>query len=146
MCKECKLNKSEKIIIDENVGSQKMREHLLSNIKKYMIRFNAKDTYWHVQKSPLEDKRLRIHIWEKDSAEGSHADEQVDFGYKDSNGHAETFIDLIDSDPQYAINKKRLYMRRASKITNKDGKNTFMQKWSPNSFSYWLLWHCEMCH
>lgn len=61
-------------------------------------------------------------------------------------GPAETFIDLIDYKPKLAMKKKYAYIKRAKEIENLNEQKTYLLRYTPNSLSYWILWHCRNCH
>jgi len=141
MCKDCELENKENIDVTDKV-SDKVKSHLLNNLVKYRRRFDIpRDKKLVLRHSDRDDKRFSLFEDDKKVA---------DFGFaKKENGvkyHAQTFIDLIDKSPRKAQIKKRDYIARAREIRNNEGEQTHTKKYSPNSLSYWLLWHCPMCH
>lgn len=141
MCKDCEKYKKENLFVEESIPAG-VRKHLLANLHKYRIRFNIpSDRALTIKKSGKDDKRFAL--YEDD-------EKMADFGFAAIvNGrkrHAQTFIDLVDEQPAAARKKKREYIARAGKITDGDGEYTHNKRYTPNSLSYWLLWHCPMCH
>lgn len=100
-----------------------MNAHIERKIRAYKQKFpQVKDL--HITESDSEHKRLRAEF----TLRGKH--KVVHFGLK-------TAYTWADGAPKA---KRDSYRARASKITNADGKYTYVIPGTANSFAYWILW------
>lgn len=115
------------IIIDKEVPDG-IKESLKENLSKYRRKFNIAE-YKTIKLSPSNSPNKRFALYEDNHKIAS-------FGFKG----AQTFIDLKEDEPEEAEEKRWRYVKRASKIKNKEGQYTYNKKYTPNSLAYWILW------
>lgn len=138
MCKDCSGEQGNSYV---NTSSKSINGKLLKNLKKYRKRFDIDPKEeLSIKDSKVEGKRFALYV---------NGDLKANFGSMiNEDGeytHAKTFLDLISVNPGLAMKKKHSYIARASKIKSGDSY-AYNLRYSPNSLSYWLLWHCELCH